>query len=44
MYTMYGNTSISCTHISLDYFQKPLLGDRPNTKPGDHGSMNPDNY
>ena len=25
-------------HGHLDYFQKPPLGGRPNTKPGDHGT------
>ena len=27
-------------HGPLDYFQKPPLGGRPNTKPGDHGTLN----
>ena len=27
-------------HGYLDYFPKPLLGGRPNTKPGDHGALN----
>ena len=27
----------------LDYFQKPSLGGRPNTKPGDHGTPNAHN-
>ena len=27
----------------LDYFQKPPLGGRPNTKPGDHGTPNAHN-
>jgi hypothetical protein len=27
-------------HGHLDYFQKPPLGGRPDTKPGDHGKMN----
>jgi hypothetical protein len=27
-------------HGHLDYFQKPLLGGRPNTKLGDHGTPN----
>ena len=26
-------------HRHLDYFQKPPLGGRPNTKPGDHGTL-----
>ena len=26
-------------HGHLDYFQKPPLGGRPNTKPGDHGTI-----
>ena len=26
-------------HSSLDYFQKPPLGGRPNTKTGDHGTL-----
>ena len=30
-------------HGHLDYFQKPLLGGRSNTKPGDHGTLNPHN-
>ena len=30
-------------HGHLDYFQKPLLGGRPNTKPGDHGTLNAHN-
>ena len=30
-------------HGHLDYFQKPLLGGRPNTKPGDHGALNAHN-
>ena len=28
----------------LDYFQKPPLWGRPNTKPGDHGILNAHNY
>ena len=28
---------------SLDYFQKSPLGGRPNTKPGDHGTLNSHN-
>jgi hypothetical protein len=28
----------SCLIGHLDYFQEPLLGGRPNTKPGDHGT------
>jgi hypothetical protein len=31
-------------HGHLDYFQKPLLGGRPNTKPGDHGTPNAHNH
>jgi hypothetical protein len=31
-------------HGHLDYFQKPPLGGRPNTKPGDHGTMNAHNH
>jgi hypothetical protein len=27
-------------HGHVDYFQKPLLGGRPNTKPGDHDTPN----
>ena len=30
-------------HAHLDYFQKPLLGGRPNTKPRDHGTPNAHN-
>jgi hypothetical protein len=30
-------------HDHLVYFQKPPLGDKPNTKPGDHGSPNAHN-
>jgi hypothetical protein len=30
-------------HSHLDYFQKPPLGDRPNTKPRDHGTPNAHN-
>ena len=30
-------------HGHLDYFQKPPLGGRPNTKPGDHGTLNAHN-
>ena len=30
-------------HGYLDYFQKPLLGGRSNTKPGDHGTPNAHN-
>ena len=30
-------------HGHLDYFQKPPLGGRPNTKPGDHGTPNAHN-
>ena len=31
----------SCFHGHLDYFQKPPLGGRSNTKPlGDHGTLN----
>ena len=30
-------------HGYLDYFQKPSLGGRPNTKPGDHGTLNAHN-
>ena len=30
-------------HGHLDYFQKPPLGGRPNTKPGDHGALNAQN-
>ena len=30
-------------HGDLDYFQKPYLGGRPNTKPGDHGIPNAHN-
>ena len=31
-------------HGHLDYFQKPPLGGRPNTKPGDHDTPNAHNY
>ena len=31
-------------HSHLDYFQKPPLEGRPNTKPGDHGPLNTHNY
>jgi hypothetical protein len=31
-------------HGHLDYFQKPPLGGRPNTKPGDHGPPNTHNH
>ena len=30
-------------HGHLDYFQKPSLGCKPNTKPGDHGTPNAHN-
>ena len=30
-------------HGHLDYFQKPPLGGRPNTKLGDHGTLNAHN-
>jgi hypothetical protein len=30
-------------HGRLDYFQKPPLEGRPNTKPGDHGTPNAHN-
>ena len=30
-------------HGHLDYFSKPPLGGRPNTKPGDHGTPNAHN-
>ena len=30
-------------HGHSDYSQKPLLGGRPNTKPGDHGTLNAHN-
>jgi hypothetical protein len=30
-------------HGHLDYFQKPPFGGRPNTKPGDHGTLNAHN-
>jgi hypothetical protein len=30
-------------HGHLDYFQKPPIGGRPNTKPGDHGTPNAHN-
>ena len=33
----------SCFPGHLDYFQKPLLGGRPNTKPGDHDTLNDHN-
>ena len=28
----------------LDYFQKPPLGGRPNSNPGDHGTPNVQNF
>ena len=31
-------------HGHLDYFQKLPLGGRPNTKPGDNGTLNVDNH
>jgi hypothetical protein len=31
-------------HDHLDYFQKPPLGGRPHTKPGDHSSPNAHNH
>ena len=31
-------------HNHLDYFQKPPLGGRPNTKLGDHGTPNAHNH
>jgi hypothetical protein len=30
-------------HGHLDYFQKPPLGGKPNTKLGDHGTLNAHN-
>ena len=30
-------------HGYLDYFQRPPLGGRPNTKPGDQGTLNAHN-
>jgi hypothetical protein len=30
-------------HGQLDYFQKPPLGGKPNTRPGDHGTPNTHN-
>jgi hypothetical protein len=30
-------------HDHLDYFQKPPLGDKPNTNPGNHGTLNAHN-
>jgi hypothetical protein len=33
-----------CFHGHLDYFQNPPLGGRPNTKPGDHGTLKVHNY
>ena len=30
-------------HRRLDYFQKPSLGGRPDTKPGDHDTPNAHN-
>ena len=30
-------------HHHLDYFHKPPLGNRPNMKPGDHGTLNAHN-
>jgi hypothetical protein len=40
---MTSNGSWFMFHGHLDYFQKPLLGGRPNTKPGDHGISNAHN-
>ena len=34
---------VTMFHGHLDSFQKPPLGGRPNTKPGDHGTPNPHN-
>ena len=31
-------------HGHLDYFQKPPLGGKPNTRPGDYGTPNAHNY
>ena len=31
-------------HGHLDYSQNPSLGGKPNTKPGDHGTLNADNH
>ena len=31
-------------HGHLDCFQKPTRGGRPNTKPGDHGTLNTHNH
>ena len=31
-------------HGHLDYFPKPPLGDRPNTKLGDYGTLKSHNY
>ena len=31
-------------HGHLNYFQKPSLGGRPNTNPGDHGTPNAHNH
>ena len=33
----------SCVHGHLDYFPKSFLGGRPNTTPGDHGTLNSHN-
>jgi hypothetical protein len=33
----------SCVHDHVDYFQKPPLGGKPNTKPRDHGTLNAHN-
>jgi hypothetical protein len=33
----------SCCHGHLDYFQKPPLGGRPNTKPEDHDTLHTHN-
>ena len=30
-------------HVHSDYIQKPLFGGRPNTKPGDHNTLNAHN-
>ena len=34
----------SCFMVTWAIFEKLALGGRPNTKPGDHGTMNVHNY
>ena len=42
MYSLHGfphGIKWTTFHGRVDYFQNPPLGGRPNTKPGDHGTM-----